>query len=51
MTTQPKLMGIFAHPDDETLGAGGVFAKYAAEGVETYLVMATRGERGVQVCR
>ncbi|MFN8491536.1 MAG: PIG-L family deacetylase [Caldilineaceae bacterium] len=48
MTTQPKLMGIFAHPDDETLGAGGVFAKYGAEGVETYLVMATRGERGWQ---
>ncbi len=48
MTTQPKLMGIFAHPDDETLGAGGVFAKYAAEGVETYLIMATKGERGWQ---
>jgi LmbE family N-acetylglucosaminyl deacetylase len=39
-------MCIFAHPDDETLGAGGTLAKYAAEGVETYLVTATRGERG-----
>jgi len=41
-----KLMGVFAHPDDETLGAGGMYARYAAEGVETYVVCATRGERG-----
>ena len=37
---------LLAHPDDESLGLGGVLAKYAAEGVETYLVTATRGERG-----
>lgn len=41
-----KLMCVLAHPDDESLGAGGLLAKYAAEGVETYLVTATRGERG-----
>lgn len=46
MTEPLKLMGILAHPDDESLGAGGILAKYAAEGVETYLVTATRGERG-----
>jgi LmbE family N-acetylglucosaminyl deacetylase len=39
-------MVIAAHPDDESLGMGGTLAKYAAEGVETYLVTATRGERG-----
>lgn len=39
-------MAILAHPDDESLGLGGTLAKYAAEGVETYLVTATRGERG-----
>lgn len=45
--TRPlKLMCILAHPDDESLGTGGILAKYAAEGVETYLVTATRGERG-----
>jgi len=41
-----KLMCILAHPDDESLGTGGTLAKYAAEGVETYLVTATRGEHG-----
>lgn len=41
-----KLMCVLAHPDDESLGLGGSLAKYAAEGVETYLVTATRGERG-----
>ncbi|MEW5985805.1 MAG: PIG-L family deacetylase [Chloroflexota bacterium] len=41
-----RLMCILAHPDDESLGTGGILAKYAAEGVETYLVTATRGERG-----
>jgi LmbE family N-acetylglucosaminyl deacetylase len=41
-----RLLGVLAHPDDESLGFGGTFAKYAAEGIETYLVTATRGERG-----
>ena len=39
-------MCVFAHPDDESLGTGGTLARYAAEGVETSLVTATRGERG-----
>lgn len=41
-----KLLGILAHPDDESLGLGGILAKYGAEGVETHLVTATRGEQG-----
>lgn len=41
-----RLMCVLAHPDDESLGTGGTLAKYAAEGAETYLVTATRGERG-----
>jgi LmbE family N-acetylglucosaminyl deacetylase len=46
-TTEPlKLMALLAHPDDESLGFGGALARYAAEGVEVSLVMATRGERG-----
>ena len=43
-----RLLCVFAHPDDETLGAGSTLAKYAAADVETYLVTATRGERGWQ---
>lgn len=35
-----------AHPDDEALGFGGVVARYANEGTETYLVTATHGDRG-----
>jgi LmbE family N-acetylglucosaminyl deacetylase len=37
---------VLAHPDDESLGCGGVLARYAAEGIETYLLTATLGERG-----
>jgi LmbE family N-acetylglucosaminyl deacetylase len=46
MTNTLKLMAVLAHPDDESLGVGGILAKYAAEGIETSLVTATRGERG-----
>ena len=46
MTDNLKLLAVFAHPDDESMGTGGMLAKYAAEGVETHLVCATRGERG-----
>jgi LmbE family N-acetylglucosaminyl deacetylase len=41
-----KLLAVFAHPDDESMGMGGTLAKYAAEGVQTHLVCASRGERG-----
>ena len=47
MSESLKLLGILAHPDDESLGTGSTLAKYAAEGVETYLICATRGERGL----
>lgn len=41
-----RLMCVFAHPDDESMGTGSTLAKYAQEGIETYLVTATRGEKG-----
>ncbi|HNA87963.1 MAG TPA: PIG-L family deacetylase [Anaerolineales bacterium] len=44
--TQLKLLTVFAHPDDESMGMGGTLAKYAAEGVETHLICASRGEMG-----
>src|SRR5436309_1638703 len=46
MNKQLKLLAVLAHPDDESLGFGGTLARYASEGVETYLVTATRVERG-----
>lgn len=44
--TSFRLMAVVAHPDDEALGLGGTLAKYASEGVEIFLVTATRGESG-----
>lgn len=43
---QKRLLGIFAHPDDEVFAAGGTLARAAAMGVETMVVSATRGEAG-----
>jgi LmbE family N-acetylglucosaminyl deacetylase len=42
----PRLMAVLAHPDDESLGVGGTLAKYASEGVDVFLVTATRGDAG-----
>lgn len=39
-------MCVLAHPDDESLGTGGILAKYSKEGVATFVVTATRGQRG-----
>ena len=40
------LMTVHAHPDDETIGTGGVMARAAAEGHRVVLVTCTRGELG-----
>jgi len=45
-TRRPRLLGVFAHPDDETFCAGGTFARYAGEGAEIMVVSATRGQAG-----
>src|SRR5918995_3093742 len=43
---QMRLLGLYAHPDDETFCTGGTFARYAARGAEIMVVSATRGEAG-----
>lgn len=45
-TAPPTLLGIFAHPDDESLACGGLFARCAALGVRVVVVSLTRGEAG-----
>jgi LmbE family N-acetylglucosaminyl deacetylase len=40
------MMAVLAHPDDESLGVGGTLAKYASEGVDVFLLTATRGDSG-----
>lgn len=37
----PSLLAVFAHPDDESLSAGGVLARHASEGARTAVVTAT----------
>lgn len=43
-----KLLGIFAHPDDESFLTAGTIAKYVKTGWTADLVYATRGEAGVR---
>jgi len=42
---KPKLVAIFAHPDDEAFGPSGTIAKYS-QSHDVYLICATRGEAG-----
>src|SRR5258706_16298538 len=41
-----RLLGVFAHPDDEVFCVGGTLAQWAAAGGETMILCATRGEAG-----
>jgi LmbE family N-acetylglucosaminyl deacetylase len=40
------VLAIFAHPDDETLCAGGTLAKYASAGADVRVVSLTKGGAG-----
>lgn len=46
MSSRGRLLAVLAHPDDESLGVGGTLAKCAADGVDVFLITATRGEGG-----
>lgn len=46
MTDRRTLLGIFAHPDDESFGPGGTLARYAAEGAQVHVIIATDGIAG-----
>ncbi len=42
----PRVLGLFAHPDDEVFCAGGTIARCATAGATTAIVSLTRGEAG-----
>lgn len=42
----PRILLVFAHPDDETFMTGGVCRRYADAGADIALVTATRGDAG-----
>lgn len=45
--SKKTLVAVLAHPDDESFAVGGTLAKYAAEGANVDLIVATRGEAGI----
>lgn len=40
------LLAVLAHPDDESFGPGGTLARYAREGVDVHIAIATDGAAG-----
>src|SRR5439155_13327049 len=40
------VLGIFAHPDDAEISAGGTLARWVSEGREVHLLILTNGDRG-----
>ena len=46
MNQRRVLLGVFAHPDDESFACGGTLARYAAEGADVHIIIATDGVAG-----
>lgn len=46
MAQKRTLLGVFAHPDDESFGPGATLARYAAEGADVHVIIATDGIAG-----
>ncbi|MFM7873726.1 MAG: N-acetyl-1-D-myo-inositol-2-amino-2-deoxy-alpha-D-glucopyranoside deacetylase [Actinomycetota bacterium] len=45
-STQPRLLLVHAHPDDESINNGATMAAYVARGAQVTLVTCSRGEEG-----
>ncbi len=41
-----RMLAVLAHPDDESFGLGGTLARYADEGVDVHIAIATDGVAG-----
>ena len=46
MENKPGLLVVMAHPDDESMGCGGLILRHTRAGVPVHLICATRGEAG-----
>jgi LmbE family N-acetylglucosaminyl deacetylase len=46
MENSPGLLIVMAHPDDESIGCGGLILRHTRAGVRVNLICATRGEAG-----
>jgi LmbE family N-acetylglucosaminyl deacetylase len=46
LASRLRVLGVFAHPDDEVFCVGGTLARYTSEGAEAMVVSVTRGEAG-----
>jgi LmbE family N-acetylglucosaminyl deacetylase len=44
--TERRLLGIYAHPDDESYATGGALARYARSGVQVHVCTVTDGASG-----
>ena len=42
-----RLLAVFAHPDDETFRCGGTLVRLVRQGVQVWVLCATRGEAGI----
>ena len=46
VSSPARILGVFAHPDDEAFCAAGTLARYVEAGAEAMVVSATRGQAG-----
>lgn len=46
MDQKPGLLVVMAHPDDESMGCGGLIIRHTRAGIPTHLICATYGEAG-----
>src|SRR5262249_2032787 len=44
--TRPRVMAIFAHPDDAEFICSGTIARFVADGYRAHYVLATSGDKG-----
>lgn len=46
MDQKPGILVVMAHPDDESMGCGGLILRHTRAGIPTHLICATHGEAG-----